>query len=276
MKIKKVIQKENSFKHSLTEIKKDIDQSESFLIIGEKEKAILSLENAWQKINDLEKQQEKNKEKNKDVQALKKDIEKKLSKLTNLEIIENPQESNKEISQIFPSFSLPPSLTPPPFPFSFDIFTSYFSNIYVLDKTNCQLIKYPHLSNGKFGLPQRWLKDKDYCFQPKSMTIDGSIWILNQDNSIAQFYRGKHKKTLKINIFPPLKNIQKIKTKIDFPYLCLLEPEERRIILISKDGELIKQFQSEKFNNLEDIAIADDGKTIWVLNGQKVYEIKLK
>ena len=42
-----------------------------------------------------------------------------------------------------------------------------------------------------------------------------------------------------------------------------------------KDGEIIKQFQSPKFNNLKDFDISPTGKTIYLLNGSSVYKINL-
>jgi len=53
-----------------------------------------------------------------------------------------------------------------------------------------------------------------------------------------------------------------------------LEPSQNRIIILSKQGEIIKQFQSPEFDALVDFAVSGDGKKIYLLNGLKVYQIE--
>jgi len=210
-----------------------------------------------------------------DVLSLRQSIEKQLKKLNNLEIIENPQIAEKTAPGLFyppPSSSL---VKPPPFKFNFGISSSYLSNLYFLDGETCQIIKYPALAKSKWGAPQKWIKDDSHCFEPKSMAIDGSVWILNKDNSISRYYIGSYKETINLDIFPVPKDITKIKTATDIPYLYFLEPERKRIIITDKKGKIIKQFQSEKFDNLKDFAFSKDGKIIYLLNGTSIYRIKL-
>ena len=45
-------------------------------------------------------------------------------------------------------------------------------------------------------------------------------------------------------------------------------------MIIDKQGIVIKQFQSEKFDDLKDLAFSEDGKTIYLLNGTTIYRIK--
>jgi hypothetical protein len=44
---------------------------------------------------------------------------------------------------------------------------------------------------------------------------------------------------------------------------------------LSKNGELIKQFQSEEFDNLLDFSVSDAEDAIYLLNGMKVFKIEL-
>jgi len=69
--------------------------------------------------------------------------------------------------------------------------------------------------------------------------------------------------------------LKKIFTSATLPYLYLLEPVQKRIIILDKKGQIVKQFQSQKFDNLLDFAISENGKTIYLLNGLKVYKILL-
>ena len=108
------------------------------------------------------------------------------------------------------------------------------------------------------------------------MAIDGAIWVLNADNSISRYYKGEYEETINLDIFPFPENITKIQIKTNIPYLYLLEPINKRIIVFDKEKKkTIKQFQSEKFNDLKDFFISKDGKIIYLLNNLEVYKIEV-
>ena len=119
------------------------------------------------------------------------------------------------------------------------------------------------------------------------MAVDGSLWALTKENAgeegkpsssptvIERYYAGKLQEALKLEIFPFPKSFFKIFTSSQQPYIYILEPVQNRIVIINKSGGIIEQFQSEKFDNLLDFSISQDGKTIYLLNGLKVYKITL-
>lgn len=262
---------EGKVRASLEAIQKKVLQAENFLIFKEEEKADALFKEAWQELQPLI---EKESSLNSEVLSLQGSIEESLEKLNKLEKIESPELLVESDPSLFssPSDSL---VDPPPFEFNFDLSASYLSNLYFLDKKTCEVIKYPHLGGSKWGSPQKWMKDKGPCSNPKSMAIDGSIWVLEEDNAIDIYHKGVYQKTINLDIFPFPENITKIKTKPGLPYLYLLEPTKKRIILIDKEGEIFKQFQSEKFDNLKDFDVSKNGKTIWLLNNLRVYKIEL-
>ena len=190
--------------------------------------------------------------------------------------IENLVEvSEMEYQTVAAAHPLPENLVPPGPNFNFDLSLSYLSNLYFLDKKTCEIVKYPYLKPANFGLPQIWKKQDEKCSEPKSMAIDGSIWLLNRDNSILRYKTGLYQETLKIDASPQIENITKIETKANIPYLFLLEPAKKRVIVVAKTGEVIKQLQSKKFDNLQDFAISGDGKTIYIVNGSKIYKVEI-
>ncbi len=107
------------------------------------------------------------------------------------------------------------------------------------------------------------------------MAIDGSIWILSEINTISRYHNGQYQTDLIFDFFPAPKKLYKIFTLPHLPYLYLLEPVQNRIIILKKTGEIFKQFQSEKFENLKDFAVSENGKIIYLLNNQAVYQLTL-
>ncbi|MBZ9577847.1 hypothetical protein KJA13_02305 [Patescibacteria group bacterium] len=260
--------KEKEIRTSLAKIQEKVNQAESFLIFKNEEEANSLFKEAWKEILPL------TETKTSDIIDLKQSIEENLENLNKLEKIENPELVNEPDSSLFssPSSSL---VDPPSFEFNFDLSASYLSNLYFLDKKTCEIIKYSLLGALNWGSPKKWTKDKGPCSEPKSMTVDGSVWILNEDNSVLRYYAGSFQETIIPDFFPFPENITQIKTKADIPYLYLLEPVKNRVVIIDKKGKIIKQFQSQKFDNLKDLDISSDNKTIHLLNNSEVYKIEM-
>ena len=160
--------------------------------------------------------------------------------------------------------------------FNFEKLSSYRGSLYFLDSKRGEIVKYSAPLEAGKDSPKIWLDPKTKkVTEARSLTLDGSIWILNKEGIIDKYSAGKYQKTLSLDFFPYPKNFSKIFTANTFPYLYILEPDQNRIIIIDKTGGIVKQFQSEKFDNLNDFAISTDGKTIWLLNGLIVYQIEL-
>ena len=162
-----------------------------------------------------------------------------------------------------------------PYPdFNFDDFSSFKGNLYFFDKKAGQIVKYPYLGNlgnSQWGKPEFWLKK---AIVGKSIAVDGSVWVLEKD-AISKYYAGNLQEKITPDIFPPPKDFSKIFTSPTLPYFYLLEPGQKRIVILTKAGEIIKQYQSQKFDNLLDFSVSEGTKIIYLLNGLKVYKINL-
>jgi hypothetical protein len=153
----------------------------------------------------------------------------------------------------------------------------YRSNLYFLDKENGAIVKYPAASESGFGTPESWLAPEiKTATDFKSMAVDGSIWILTKKNSIDRYYAGQLQETILPEIFPEPKNFSRIFTTLELPYLYILEPEQKRVIILDKTGQIARQYQSEKFDNLLSFSLSEDRNTIYLLNGLEVYSISIQ
>ena len=293
--------KEKEIGISLEEIKKKVSEAENLLIFKNEEQANSLFKEVWEEISSLTEKETSLKQ---EILSLKSSIEENLEKLNNLEKIENPeiaQELNPnqpetEYKKILYSLSgenlifSPPNTVSvlksgqwqeknidlPSFDFNLDLFSSYLSNLYFLDRENCKIVKYQNTGDLKWGPAKIWPKDsEEACSNPKSITVDGSVWILNKDNSILRYYSGSLKETIKLDFFPYPENISIITARPNLPYLYLLEPIKNRVIVIDKTGKLIRQIQSKKFDNLKEITVSPSGQAIYILNGSTIYKLKI-
>lgn len=158
--------------------------------------------------------------------------------------------------------------------FNFVDLKTNFSNLYFLDDEQNTVLKCPYVQ-GTDSICQYWFSKENTKNpgKPVSFAIDGSIWILNQDGNIDRYWAGTYQGTLKLNVFPNLEKASRIYTVPGIPYLYVFEQLKNRILVFTKSGEIVKQFQSEKFDNIKDIAISTDGKTIYLLNSVSLYKI---
>ncbi len=123
--------------------------------------------------------------------------------------------------------------------------------------------------------PISWIKqEKAFVKNGKSLSIDGSIFVLDSENKIHKYHKGEKEGTINYSVFPPLKNKGKIYTHPNTP-LFIADKKEKRIIILEKDGTIINQIFNEKFALLKDITITPDGKKIYLLLGEEVYSLGL-
>ncbi len=151
----------------------------------------------------------------------------------------------------------------------------YHRWLYFFDLERNQIFKYTETENG-FGQEQIWLKKfKTDISNTISMAIDGAIWLLQSQGPkwVIKLYRGAEKDFNLENPFPPLEKPTKIYTNPNLTSLYILDPPSKRIVVFSKNGQLQKQYFSEKFDALSDFVINKAGRKIYLLNGMKVFEI---
>lgn len=170
---------------------------------------------------------------------------------------------------------------PPAQNFLPSLMSSFADSIYFMDKNTRQIIKYNLFWNQTNLAPISWLKSPDDRLKnAKSMAIDGSIWILTfsekEGYQIERYYANRWQETIKLEIWPELKSAVKIYTAPDLSYLYLLDPKDKRVIVLSKTGKIVKQYQSQKFNSLKDFAVSKNEKNIYVLSDKDIYLLSLK
>ena len=148
--------------------------------------------------------------------------------------------------------------------------TIYGNNLYVLDAINNQVFKYPERGNG-FGAGTVWLKEELDIGQTNSLTVDGSIYTISNDGSIRNFLKGQEEAFDYHQPRPVIGSGATIKTFRDSEYLYIIDPQNMRIVILDKEGNIKDQYASQKFDNLIDLAVDPEEKAIYLLNGNHLY-----
>ncbi len=160
----------------------------------------------------------------------------------------------------------------------FSHLSSFGSNLYSWDEKSGQIIKNQYLAQNQWDKSRIWLKNnlgQEKANETESMAVDGGVWILNKNGSIDYYLAGELRKTINPDIFPEFKSPTKIWTNSAASYLYILEPEQKRIVIIDKfSDKVIRQYRSESFEALKSIAVSLNEADIYVLSGLEIYKIK--
>lgn len=158
----------------------------------------------------------------------------------------------------------------------------YLGNIYVLDKTSNQILKFVEVEDG-FTKTNYFTDSTPDLTNAQEMAIDGSIWILFKDGSIQKFTKGK-KDTFTLSGFKEsFSNPTKIFTNVDAKNLYILDSGgsqvrlgKASIVVFGKDGVYQSQYQGEVLKGAKDFEVKEADKKILILNGGKIWEIEVK
>jgi hypothetical protein len=165
-----------------------------------------------------------------------------------------------------------------PYPdFNFIDFSTFGSNLYLLESNKKEVIKFGFKESETKIMGEIWLnpETKKPENNPLSMIVDGSLWFLNENQTISKYYKGEFKENINLDVFPYIEKPAKILTQPNFSYFYILTPEQKRIVVLDKTGKLSKQYRFDDLNDIKDFIISGDEKTVYLINGLKVFEFKL-
>ena len=152
---------------------------------------------------------------------------------------------------------------------------AFSGNLYLLDKEG-EIWKYSAIEGG-FGAYQRWLKGERADFsEAMGMSIDGSVWILKSDGSILKYTQGLKDGFTISGLDQSLNNPTAIFTDDDQENLYVLDQGNSRVVVINKSGEYYAQYRWQEMNQVTGLMASEEEGKIFLLAGDKIYQIDLK
>jgi len=147
----------------------------------------------------------------------------------------------------------------------------YNQKLYILDTGSNQIFKHlPAESGYSRGTP--WIKDNTDIKNAVSFAIDGSIYLARKNGEINKFDNGK-KTEFSYSLDPALASPTKIWTSPESSYIYILEPAEKRLVVLDKEGKLKVQYVSGQFNDLKDFVVQEKEKEIYLLSANQIFGI---
>jgi hypothetical protein len=150
-------------------------------------------------------------------------------------------------------------------------------SLYFLEKNSGKIIRFRQPLSINKNSPRWWLLpgEKRPLGAESFMGSDSGIYVLAKDNSLWRYLAGRLVKTidLSVSLFPKPKAFTEV-TGL-FGLLALLEPEQKRVVIIDNGGLLVKQFENDQFASLKDAVFSSNGKNLYVLAGLKVFRLEI-
>lgn len=153
----------------------------------------------------------------------------------------------------------------------------YAGNIYSLNKSEGTIKRFP--GTGKeFGNKQDWLSPstKPDFSDSKTLTIDGSIYVLFPNGKILKYTLGAPKNFAISGVFPELVSAEAIYTNEENKYIYILDKMGKRIVVLDKEGGYKAQYTDDRIGEATDLVVSETEKKIILLSGSKLYSIEAK
>lgn len=150
-------------------------------------------------------------------------------------------------------------------------------NLYLLDKTvKGQIWKYLGVEAGLSG-KRSYLKGESYDLsEAVSMAIDGSVWVLFSDGTIAKYVQGVKDVFVVAGLDKAFDEPVKIFTSPEAESVYILDRKNTRVVVIAKNGEYKAQYVWPGIAGVKDLIVSETQKKIFLLTGEKIFTVELK
>lgn len=148
------------------------------------------------------------------------------------------------------------------------------NRLYTLDPGNNNIQRHA-LTLGGFSKPSNWLNEEADLAGAVDLAIDGSIYVLMTDGHVLKFLRGNRQEFTLGEMTTPLKNPTAIYTDENTANLYILDPQNKRLVVFDKEGQMKNQYLSDTFTDLRGMAIDEANRKAYLLNETKILGIML-
>lgn len=155
-----------------------------------------------------------------------------------------------------------------------DIF-GFAGNIYLLDSIKSQIWKYVPTETG-YSNKFAYLKpgQKVDLAGAKKLNIDYSVWVL-KESQILKFTAGAGDFFSVGGLDKPISEVSGFVVPEDIDSMYVLDRPNNRVVVLKKNGQYQSQITGDKFKDADDFAVDSGGKKLYLLEGNKIYQLDL-
>lgn len=156
------------------------------------------------------------------------------------------------------------------------LMTSYQDYIYLFNPEKRNIYRYTQTEDG-LSEAIGWLIDKqgiDFS-QVSDLSVDGDLWLTFKNGEVKKFSRGYSETFDWQGLSTPPSDSLLVTSKENIDIIVFLDKAAKRLLVSTKDGQLISEIKSNELAGASDIDLASDGQSCFALSGSVVYQIQL-
>lgn len=151
----------------------------------------------------------------------------------------------------------------------------YNRRLYTLDTQNGQIYKHENIKTG-FGPGKDWVKDLSVDVKNAvSLTTDGDMFVGLKNGQIEKITAGTKQPFVISGLDPEMKSAAKIWTYTDKEYLYVLDSDNKRLLVLQKDGTLSSQITATAWKHPTGLVVDETNKRAFILDSGKLWEINI-
>ena len=150
----------------------------------------------------------------------------------------------------------------------------YNRKLYILDTANNAIYKHSPTQTG-YDRGASWLKQEIDLNNSVSLAVDGDLYLLKTTGEITKLTAGEKQDFVLGNINPKLDKPILLRTGSSMNNIYILEPTNKRVVVIDKTGKLIAQYTANEWKAPSGMIVDEIGKKIFVLDENRVYKFGL-
>lgn len=147
----------------------------------------------------------------------------------------------------------------------------YNQRLYSVDTVHNMIYRHAKTQTG-FDRGTPWISGSANVQDAVAIAIDGDVYVLTT-SSLLKFTGGAQQSFSIIGLDPMLDRPTAIYTYADVPYIYILEPTHKRVIVLTKEGKLVAQYTANEWNNPTGMVVDTERNSIYVLDSNSIYTI---
>ena len=151
----------------------------------------------------------------------------------------------------------------------------YNQKIYSINTLGDQILRHSPTQLG-FDKGAPWLKSESDLSDAVSLAIDGDLFLLKANGEIYKFVSGVKQEFAVTGLDPALSNPAEIWTYNNVKNIYVLEPTNRRVVVLDKQGQLLQQYTQASWQSPTGMVVDEEKKVIYILDDNKIYRFGIE
>lgn len=157
---------------------------------------------------------------------------------------------------------------------SLGLFDKY---LYVLNRDQNNIFRYDTEDDELDSKPAAWIKPGQGIDlnTVQSFAIDGDVWLSTQNGEIFKLTGGEEATFSISGLNEPFSSPITLFTKPDMQNLYVLEPSKKRMVVLDKQGQFVREVRSDELAGATTVVASEKQNKAFALSGSIVYEMGL-